>query len=124
MACSSLCVLLSSILLKSYKSPYNKRRNIKDAIKESQLNKDVNKHACVCGLQCACKEKMIRNNYKRNIYIPIKTLLPNVGTIDITDQSDNYHYGEVELECLCPDSPACRCCYNVETVHSSSDENF
>merc|ERR1712154_29211 len=64
MGASSLCVLVSSIALKSYKSPYNDDKTIQNIIKQMHGINNMaicNNATCGCGLKCNC------NNTKKAI---------------------------------------------------------
>jgi len=63
MACSSLCVLISSMLLKRYKSPYNDK-NQQMEYGQSIVNKNESQNVCGCGLECHCKQNKRKNKEK------------------------------------------------------------
>merc|ERR1712154_192307 len=66
MGASSLCVLVSSMLLKSYESPYNDDQKIENIIKQMHginNSKSINGKACGCGLKCNCNRTHKKKKY-------------------------------------------------------------
>ncbi|ETO25540.1 copper-transporting ATPase 2 [Reticulomyxa filosa] len=89
MACSSLCVLASSLELKRYRSPFDKEKSQnKD---KASLQKQSAK-GCQCGLGCQCSKKKV-NAYQE--------LLPQIANT-LTETS--------EIRCVCEH---CNC-YDIE----------